>query len=83
MFTNVLTSHDCSAPITTFYTFQFNFGSGSGDVIYVPTDGVDNVWMIVFEFTPFIPGKSFFLFYDLIIEACCEGVYQSFYYLYN
>ena len=33
----------------------------------------------MFEFTPFIPGKSFFLFYDLVIEACCEGKCASAY----
>ena len=72
----IVCSYNC------FYFLQFTFASGSGDVIYVPTDGIDNVWMIVFEFTPFIPGKSFFLFYDLIIEACCEGKW-SFIYLTN
>ena len=42
-------------------------------MIYVPENPIEDVWMIVFEFTPFLAGKPFFLFYDLIIEVCCEG----------
>ena len=56
-----------------FQCLQFNFASGSGDVIYVPENPIGDVWMIAFEFTPFISGKDFFIFYDLLIKICCEG----------
>ena len=40
---------------------------------FIPTGGISNVNIVVFEFTPQLPNKTCFLFYNLSIEACCEG----------
>ena len=60
-----------------FCVLQFNFSTGDEDVDFIPTGGISNVNTIVFEFTPQLPNRTCFFFYNLSIEACCEGKKQK------